>query len=100
VPEPVVESGVDEADDVTLPLLMAPERLSPLERAAFPLHDVFGLDFEEVATMIERDSEALGRAPRRAVGLPLGTASRCCEDGKNRSLKMLTDTKGDGSGAF
>src|SRR6202040_2535027 len=35
LPEPVVESGEDEADDVTLPLLMALDRLSPLERAAF-----------------------------------------------------------------
>jgi hypothetical protein len=33
LPEPVVESGEDEPDDVTLPLLMALERLSPLERA-------------------------------------------------------------------
>src|SRR3984957_13428561 len=35
LPEPVVESAEDEIDDVTLPLLMALERLSPLERAAF-----------------------------------------------------------------
>ena len=56
LPEPVVESGEDELDDdVTLPLLMALERLSPLERAAFLLHDVFGLDFEEVAATIARE---------------------------------------------
>jgi RNA polymerase sigma-70 factor, ECF subfamily len=42
LPEPVVESAEDGIDDVTLPLLMALERLSPLERAAFLLHDVFG----------------------------------------------------------
>src|SRR5258708_14149313 len=45
LPEPVVESAEDEVDDVTLPLLMALERLSPLERAAFLRHDRFGLDF-------------------------------------------------------
>jgi RNA polymerase sigma-70 factor, ECF subfamily len=45
LPEPVVESGEDELDDVTLPLQMALERLSPLERAAFLLHDVFSLGF-------------------------------------------------------
>jgi len=45
LPEPVVESAETEIDDITLPLLMALERLSPLERAAFLLHDVFGLDF-------------------------------------------------------
>jgi RNA polymerase sigma-70 factor, ECF subfamily len=56
LPEPVVEAAEDEIDDVTLPLMMALERLSPLERAAFLLHDVFGVGFEEVALTI-------GRAP-------------------------------------
>jgi RNA polymerase sigma-70 factor (ECF subfamily) len=57
LPEPVVEAEDDEIDeDITLPLMMALERLSPLERAAFLLHDVFGVDFEEVALTI-------GRAP-------------------------------------
>jgi RNA polymerase sigma-70 factor (ECF subfamily) len=55
LPEPIVESGEGELDDVTLPLMMALERLSPLERAAFLLHDVFGLGFEEVAATVERD---------------------------------------------
>jgi RNA polymerase sigma-70 factor, ECF subfamily len=36
LPEPVVESAEDEIDDVTLPLLMALERLSPLERRCLP----------------------------------------------------------------
>jgi len=66
LPEPVVESGEDEPDDVTLPLLMALERLSPLERAAFLLHDVFGLDFEEVAATIERDPAASRQLASRA----------------------------------
>ena len=48
LPEPVVEEEADE-DDVTLPLMLALERLSPLERAAFLLHDVFGVGFEEIA---------------------------------------------------
>lgn len=52
LPEPMVEDEEDE--DVTLPLMLALERLSPLERAAFLLHDVFGLDFEEVAATIAR----------------------------------------------
>jgi RNA polymerase sigma-70 factor, ECF subfamily len=49
LPEPVVEAAEDEIDDITLPLMMALERLSPLERAAFLLHDVFGASFEEIA---------------------------------------------------
>jgi RNA polymerase sigma-70 factor, ECF subfamily len=66
LPEPVVESGEDEPDDVTLPLLMALERLSPLERAAFLLHDVFGLEFDEVAATIGRDTAACRQLASRA----------------------------------
>jgi RNA polymerase sigma-70 factor (ECF subfamily) len=43
LPDPVVEE--EEVEDVTLPLMLVLERLSPLERAAFLLHDVFGLGF-------------------------------------------------------
>lgn len=56
LPEPIVAE--EEDDDVTLPLMLALERLSPLERAAFLLHDVFGVGFEEVATTIGRDTAA------------------------------------------
>jgi hypothetical protein len=55
-------------DDVTSPLLMALERLSPLERAAFLLHDVFGLGFEEVAATIDREPEACRQLASRARG--------------------------------
>jgi RNA polymerase sigma-70 factor, ECF subfamily len=66
LPEPVVESSEVEADDVTLPLLMVLDRLSPLERAAFLLHDVFGPDFEEVAATIGRDPAACRQLASRA----------------------------------
>jgi RNA polymerase sigma-70 factor (ECF subfamily) len=39
LPDPVVEE--EEVEDVTLPLMLVLERLSPLERAAFLLHEVF-----------------------------------------------------------
>jgi RNA polymerase sigma-70 factor (ECF subfamily) len=45
---------------------MALERLSPLERAAFLLHDVFGLDFDEVAATIARDPAACRQLASRA----------------------------------
>lgn len=64
LPEPIVEE--DEAEDVTLPLMLALERLSPLERAAFLLHDVFGLGFEEVARTIQRDAAACRQLAARA----------------------------------
>ena len=64
LPEPVVEEDAEE--DVTLPLMLALERLTPLERAAFLLHDVFGLGFEEVAATIERDPAACRQLAARA----------------------------------
>jgi len=69
LPDPIVEEGgADEVEDVTLPLMLALERLSPLERAAFLLHDVFGLGFEEVAATIERDPAACRQLAARARG--------------------------------
>ncbi len=67
LPEPVVESAEDEIDDVTLPLLVALERLSPLERAAFLLHDVFGVGFDEIADTIGRDPAACRQLASRAT---------------------------------
>ncbi|MGB3706741.1 sigma-70 family RNA polymerase sigma factor [Gordonia sp. (in: high G+C Gram-positive bacteria)] len=61
LPEPV-ETAPDPADSVGLAdsvswaMLVVLETLSPAERAAFVLHDLFGLSFDEVGT-------ALGRAP-------------------------------------
>jgi RNA polymerase sigma-70 factor (ECF subfamily) len=66
LPEPVVEAEPDLDDDVTLPLLLALERLSPLERAAFLLHDVFGMPFDDVAQSIERDPAATRQLAARA----------------------------------
>lgn len=64
LPDPIVEE--EEEEDVTLPLMLALERLSPLERAAFLLHDVFGLAFEEVAEIIQRDPATCRQLAARA----------------------------------
>ena len=66
LPEPVVEAEAEPDDDVTLPLLLALERLSPLERAAFLLHDVFGAPFEDVAETLGRDEAAVRQLASRA----------------------------------
>jgi RNA polymerase sigma-70 factor (ECF subfamily) len=66
LPEPLVDPAQDEIDDVTLPLMLALERLSPLERAAFILHDVFGVGFEEIAETIGRDPAACRQLASRA----------------------------------
>ena len=64
LPDPLVEE--EEEDDVTLPLMLALERLSPLERAAFLLHDVFGVGFDEIAKTIDRDPAATRQLAARA----------------------------------
>jgi RNA polymerase sigma-70 factor (ECF subfamily) len=68
LPEPIVmpESEIEVQDDLTVTLMLALERLSPLERAAFLLHDVFGLGFDEVAKAIERDEAACRQLASRA----------------------------------
>lgn len=71
LPEPLVDAaapGADESDpeELSLVLMMALERLSPLERAAFLLHDVFDLPFEEVAMAIGRDPAACRQLASRA----------------------------------
>jgi RNA polymerase sigma-70 factor (ECF subfamily) len=66
LPEPLVEEEEEADDDITLPLMLALERLSPLERAAFLLHDVFGIGFEEVAATIQRDPAACRQLAARA----------------------------------
>jgi RNA polymerase sigma-70 factor (ECF subfamily) len=64
LPEPVIEA--EEVEDVTLPLMLALERLSPLERAAFLLHDVFGESFEDISESLGRDAAACRQLASRA----------------------------------
>jgi len=66
LPEPIVEADEQTIDDVTMPLMLALERLSPLERAAFLLHDVFGVEFEEIGETIGREPAACRQLASRA----------------------------------
>lgn len=72
LPEPLVEElGAAETDadtrlDAPIALMLALERLSPLERAAFLLHDVFELDFAEIARTIDRSESACRQLAKRA----------------------------------
>src|SRR5579883_628131 len=87
LPEPVVDmaalapdSLTELAEDLSIALLLALDRLSPLERAAFLLHDVFEFSFTEVAAALDRSEAACrqlaarARAHVRAVR-PRGTAA-------------------------
>jgi RNA polymerase sigma-70 factor, ECF subfamily len=66
LPEPVLDAPEDDMDGITLPLMVALERLSPLERAAFLLHDVFGVSFDEIAGTIGREPAACRQLAARA----------------------------------
>jgi len=67
LPEPLVDDGAPTlAEDLSVALLVTLERLSPLERAAFLLHDVFDLDYDEVATTLERSEAACRQLAARA----------------------------------
>ena len=74
LPEPLLvdeepstpEREVELAEDLSFALLLTLERLTPIERAAFLLHDVFGVDFEQVGEALERDSAACRKLAQRA----------------------------------
>lgn len=67
LPEPIFQpEDEDTIEELTLPLMMALERLSPLERAAFLLHDVFGMSFGEVAEAVGREDAACRKLASRA----------------------------------
>ena len=74
LPEPIVDraDGTDPehealvADSVGLALLVVLETLSPAERLAFVLHDVFGVPFDEIAPIVDRSPEAARQLASRA----------------------------------
>jgi len=67
LPEPMVtHPGEPIVDDLSLALLMTLERLSPLERAAFLLHDVFDMDYAEIAQSLDRSQVACRQLAARA----------------------------------
>jgi RNA polymerase sigma-70 factor (ECF subfamily) len=77
LPEPVfdaeglsADAATELADDLSFALMLALDRLSPLERAAFLLHDVFDRPFSEIAGMLDRSEAAcrqLAARGRRGV---------------------------------
>jgi RNA polymerase sigma-70 factor, ECF subfamily len=93
LPEPLVEGLADDdpADRITLDesvsmaLLVVLERLSPAERTAFLLHDVFGLAFEEVAGVVGRTPAAVRQLASRA--------RRHVEDGRPRFPPTLAQQR-------
>jgi RNA polymerase sigma-70 factor, ECF subfamily len=82
LPEPVVSEGAETdpereallADSVGLALLVVLDTLTPPERLAFVLHDMFGVPFDEIGEIVDRSPAATrqlaSRARRRVRGAP------------------------------
>jgi RNA polymerase sigma-70 factor (ECF subfamily) len=112
LPDPITDTAAlapdtqtELAEDLSVALLLALERLSPLERAAFLLHDVFDYSFTQVADALGRNegacrqlasrartrvrearpasAPAAGRAAQGSIGKPAGSDS---VDGKHAEL--------------
>jgi RNA polymerase sigma-70 factor, ECF subfamily len=77
LPEPIADltqiaadtsphSVAERADELSVALLVVLERLSPLERAAFLLHDIFDFSFDEVAATLHRAPSACRKLASRA----------------------------------
>jgi RNA polymerase sigma-70 factor (ECF subfamily) len=74
LPEPIIRSATDSeperdtvmADSVGLALLVVLESLTPAERLAFVLHDVFAIPFDEIAPVVDRSPAATRQLASRA----------------------------------
>lgn len=73
LPEPLVtqvdggpEAAVEVADSLTTAFLVLLERLNPVERAVFLLHEVFGYRYDEVAEVVERPAPTCRQIASRA----------------------------------
>jgi RNA polymerase sigma-70 factor, ECF subfamily len=71
LPEPIVtheppDRHLDLADDLSMAFLTLLERLAPDERAAFLLHDVFDVDYGQIASVLERSESACRQVVHRA----------------------------------
>jgi RNA polymerase sigma-70 factor, ECF subfamily len=106
LPEPVfdaeglsAEAATELADDLSFALLLALDRLSPMERAAFLLHDVFDTPFPEIAAMLDRTEAScrqLASRARRAVrdNRPAPAAT---PDSHARLLQAFSDAVASGN---
>jgi len=109
LPEPLLTDEADDparrvvdSDSLSMSFLLVLERLSPVERAVFLLHDVFGYDYREVAGIVERSPDncrQIGVRARRHMAdhAPRFEASRSERDElAQRFLAAFTDGDVDG----
>ncbi|MEV4566824.1 sigma-70 family RNA polymerase sigma factor [Nonomuraea sp. NPDC049419] len=90
------EAEVEMADSVGVALLVVLDTLSPAERVAFVLHDLFAVPFEEIAPLLERSPEATRQLASRARRRVKGAPAPHREPGRTREIveAFLSATRG------
>lgn len=102
LPEPVATAGdpaaeAELSDSVSMAMLVVLESLTPLERVAFVLHDVFGLTFAEVAATLDRSEAAVRQLASRARNHVHARRPESVERGRHdRVVKECLDFLGRG----
>src|SRR3984885_9642097 len=94
VPDPVLSADGELqpeeeallADSVGLALQVVLDSLTPAERLAFVLHDMFGLPFDEIAPMVDRSPEAARQLASRARRRVSGAAQPQPDIGRQRAV--------------
>jgi RNA polymerase sigma factor (sigma-70 family) len=108
VPDPVVTLAADDpeqhallADSVGLALLVVLDTLSPAERLAFVLHDVFAVPFEQIGFVLDRSPAAAkqlaSRARRRLRGAGASAGAPAADPARQRAVAeaFLAASRGD-----
>jgi RNA polymerase sigma factor (sigma-70 family) len=110
LPEPIVlvdeaASPEDEAliaDSIGLALLVVLEELTPSERLAFVLHDMFAVPFDEIASILDRSPAAVrqlaSRARRRVRGAPVNAKGTLDEQRRLVQAFLAASREGDFDG--
>jgi RNA polymerase sigma-70 factor (ECF subfamily) len=87
VPDPIVTSADDDpaehavlADSIGIALLVVLDTLSPTERLAFVLHDIFALPFEQIGAILDRSPAAAKQLASRARRRLRDTPSRAAKE--------------------
>jgi RNA polymerase sigma factor (sigma-70 family) len=80
----IPQEEAELADSVGLAMLVVLSRLSPAERIAFVLHDMFGVAFDDIAHMLERHPAAVRQLASRARVKVRGTGPPAADPGRRR----------------
>lgn len=83
------EREIQLAEQVGLALQVVLETLSPAERVAFVLHDLFGLPFDRIAAMIDRTPQAARKLASRARQRVRGIRQESFEGDRDEQLKVV-----------